>query len=362
MYSVEQMYRATPRQLRLILPDVLQAGKVPYIASSPGEGKSSLVRALFKQFNLYMIDHRLSTSQPEDIGGYPFFPEGSRKAQFRPFDIFPLEGDPIPDGYAGFGLFFDEFSHASFETQNATYKVLLDKMFGQYKAHPLTAMVCAGNMSTDKANVNKLSSALQSRVISYHMQLNFDEFMEDVAIPQNWDPRVLSYLGFNKMKELSNFNPDLVDSQNSYNCPRTWDDLQQIIKGKEVTDYHLPTYAGCISTGSAVSFVQWCKVMAQLDILPAILNDWATAPIPVETEQRWMLTQKLITEVTLKNYAAIGNYVDRLPFELKTIFYRTVLLQKPEIRSHSDFPRLAIQVLTKLAKSATMQPLTKGYA
>ena len=96
----------------------IKVGLVPFIQSSPGIGKSSIVKQIAKEFNLKLIDHRLSTSSPEDLLGLPHFEEG--KAVFSPFrDIFPLEDSSIPEGKDGFLLFFDEFNSAPRSIQAA---------------------------------------------------------------------------------------------------------------------------------------------------------------------------------------------------------------------------------------------------
>ena len=47
--------------------DVISAGLVPFIASSPGIGKSSLAKEIAEDFNLHMIDIRLSQCDPTEI-------------------------------------------------------------------------------------------------------------------------------------------------------------------------------------------------------------------------------------------------------------------------------------------------------
>ena len=47
--------------------DVLKVGLVPFIASSPGCGKSDIVRSIAKEFGLFLIDLRLASKDPTDI-------------------------------------------------------------------------------------------------------------------------------------------------------------------------------------------------------------------------------------------------------------------------------------------------------
>ena len=163
------LYRCKPRKLRELMIDVIEAGLVPYVTSSPGMGKSAITHSVAAEFNLKMIDHRLTTSTPEDMTGLPRFNEHG-EATFAPFaELFPLDYTPLPDGKDGWMLFLDEFSSAPKSIQAPAYKLILDRMTGQKKLNSNVAIVAAGNLANDRAIVNPISTALQSRMV--HLEL-----------------------------------------------------------------------------------------------------------------------------------------------------------------------------------------------
>ena len=90
--------------LREALIDVLQVNLVPFITGSPGIGKSSIIKSIADEFNLELIDFRLTTAEPVDLQGMPNFTQDG-KAYYAPFDVFPLETDPLPKGKDGWILF-----------------------------------------------------------------------------------------------------------------------------------------------------------------------------------------------------------------------------------------------------------------
>lgn len=49
------------------LVKTLEANLVPFITSSPGMGKSALVKQLAASFNMELIDIRLSMLEPSDL-------------------------------------------------------------------------------------------------------------------------------------------------------------------------------------------------------------------------------------------------------------------------------------------------------
>jgi MoxR-like ATPase len=196
----------------------MRARRVPFIESSPAMGKSAIVHSIAREYGLKLIDHRLSTSAPEDLSGLPKLTNTS--ATFVPFDTFPTEDTPIPPGMQGWLLFLDEFNSASKAVQAAAYKLVLDRMVGLKKLHPNVVIVCAGNLSSDRAIVNPIGTALQSRLIHLTMVLDHTEFMEDVAFAQNWDSRIIAFLSYKK-EFLHDFRPDHDDK--TFCSPRTWE-------------------------------------------------------------------------------------------------------------------------------------------
>ena len=55
------------KQARKYLSQVIMKGLVPFITSSPGVGKSAMVKDIAKEFNLKVVDIRLSMLEPSDI-------------------------------------------------------------------------------------------------------------------------------------------------------------------------------------------------------------------------------------------------------------------------------------------------------
>ena len=135
-------YKCNTRNLKKILAILLDAGLVPFIVSSPGMGKSCVVKSLADDYNLKLIDHRISTSEPTDFSGLPRITDDY--AKMVPFtDIFPLESTQIPQGKNGWILFLDEFNSGTKQTMAASYRPILDHQVGQHGLHFEPARVVA---------------------------------------------------------------------------------------------------------------------------------------------------------------------------------------------------------------------------
>lgn len=334
-------YTCTPRQIRKHVIRCMQAGLVPFIQSSPAMGKSAIVRSIAEEYGLELIDHRLSTSAPEDMSGLPHFSDG--KASFLPFDTFPTENQELPAGKQGWLLFLDEFNSATKMVQAAAYKLVLDKMVGQFKLHPNVVIVCAGNLTTDRAITTAVGTAMQSRLIHLEMDLDLKEFLEDVAFPQRWDSRIIAFLSY-KPSMLHDFKPDHNDK--TFCAPRTWEFMNKLIKGNPISDEDAALYAGAITSGVAVDFIQFTKVYESIPKLNDIVKDAEHTPVPGDSATRYATITHLLEYIEDKNFDPISLYVDRLPSEFRVLFYRGLLIQKPELKKHSAFRR-ALVTLSK---------------
>lgn len=329
------IYRCTPRQVRSHIKDCFYAGLVPFVKSDPGMGKSAIYRSVADELRLKVIDHRISTSSPVDFTGLPRF-DADGKARFSPFaDLFPLEDTEVEPGKDGWLLFLDEFNSGLKPVMAASYKLLLDKMTGQLKLNSRVAIGLAGNLETSKAIVNQIGTALQSRVITIEMIHSFEEWMEDVAGPQNYAHQIIAYLNYKNGVPLMQFDPNHKD--HSFDCPRTWEFMNNLINVAPIDDSRISLYAGTISSGTAVDFVQFCKVYDRLISVDDILADPTGAPVPIETATRWAVISHMAEKVTDKTFGPLSVYANRFDLSFRILFYRMVMMRHPQLRAHPQF-------------------------
>jgi hypothetical protein len=335
--DINDIYRCTPRQIKQFSAETIEAGMVPMTISSPGMGKSSIYHQIAQDYNLELIDHRLSTSSPEDLSGLPTFDDNGglskKRATFLPFDLFPLEDTPVPKGKDGWLLFLDEVNAASKSVQAASYKLVLDKKVGQHNLHPRCAMAMAGNLATDKAIVNPMSTAMVSRLVTFEMQIHFGQFIEDVAIPRSFDERIIAYLHY-KEDHLMDFNPD---REGPFCCPRTWEFMDKHLKTYPVSQDRTAKFAGTITPGVAASFVQFCAVRDQMIDFKTILSDPLGTKVPEDSPGRWMVISHIMDKVDEKTFTAASTYANRFPIQFRVLFFRSAMIRHPELRQHPSF-------------------------
>lgn len=301
----------------------IRAGLVPMIEGSPGIGKSGLVHAIAKQYNLKVIDLRLSQCDPTDLNGFPT--AHGERASYLPMDTFPLEGDEVPEGYTGWLLFLDEITSAPRAVQAAAYKLILDRMVGQRKLNKKLAIVAAGNKLTDGAIVEEMSTALQSRMIHFELEVDSNEWV-DWADENTFDHRITSFIKF-RPDLLYTFKPDHTGK--TYACPRTWEFADKLLKqSSEIPPEDLPLYAGTLSEGVAMEFRVFTQI--KLPSIDSIAEHPTTTPVPQEPSVLFALTGAIAGHTNRDNASRLMQFVERLPIEFQVVTLRAV------VRRHKD--------------------------
>jgi hypothetical protein len=349
----------------------IRAGLVVMMAGDPGIGKSGITHGIASTHNLKLIDIRLAQCDPTDINGFPHFYEKEylnpafthsvgntepkyikkKVATYVPMDIFPLEGDPLPvhtnaDGspvmvddpdnpgtlipkkYDGWLIFFDEFNSANLAVQAASYKLVLDRMVGTHHIHPRAAMVCAGNLATNQAIVNRLSTAMQSRLVHLELQAELEPWVE-WASANKLDHRIISYVQ-SVPKKLHNFKPDHNDK--TFACPRTWEFASKLISKSPGSLKDLTALlAGTISEGVAREFIAYSSIFNDLPTYSEILKDPKGARLKEDPSLLYAISHMIAAHLQTSQIKTIMPYINRLPVE-----FQTITLQNFIVRNKAD--------------------------
>lgn len=261
-----------------LVEDCFKAKRVPNLISSPGVGKSSLIHQIAIAWEYLVVDVRLSTIDPTELNGFPHIWEvdGRKVASYIPMDMFPIKGKVLPTNpatgkpYKGWILFLDEFNAGTLLVQAAAYKIVLDRMVGMYELDDRCVMATAGNLMSDKAIVNRLSTATQSRVI--HLAIKVcNKTWHKWANTHDIDHRVKSFINY-KPELLHHFDPNHDDL--TFPCPRTWEFVSDIMKPYDpIPISKLPLLAGTVGKGAAREYHAFTEVFKELPTIATIVQD-----------------------------------------------------------------------------------------
>ena len=246
-------------------------------------------------------------------------------------ETFPLEGDPIPEGYSGWLLFLDEFNSASIAVQAAAYKTVLDRMVGQKNLHKHVAVVCAGNLETDGAIVNPMSTAMQSRLAHLELVTDVNQWL-DWAYENGIHRFITSYIKF-KPGNLYAFSPDHTDK--TYACSRTWEFANRVLEVAGTDDGDLlPMLAGVLSEGVAREFIGFTKIDNDLPKISQIVQSPNSVRVPDEPSVLFALTGSISHHADKTNLESLITYVKRLPKEFQVVALRETVRRRKELVGH----------------------------
>lgn len=202
-------------------------------------------------------------------------------------------------------------------------------------------MACAGNLSTDRAIVNPLSTAMQSRVIHIEMIPDFDEWLVDVALPQKYDTRVVAYLS-QFPSRLMDFKPDHTDK--TFSCPRTWEFAERIVRGEKDLSEWTTLLAGTITAGIAADFVTFSEVFANIPKIADIMDDPENHFIPRDNATKWAVVTSLLEHVDKKSLAKLAIYANRFDTSFRILFFRSVMVGDQSLRQEPAFAKAMLDL------------------
>lgn len=335
------MANATLSQAKKLVIRALKAGIVPLLRSSPGMGKSALYHEVAEEFNLFHIDLRLAGIDPTGISGFPVFDLEKNIAKFVPLEYFPTDKTPLPSRmvagkmkkYSGWLLTLDEITSAAPATQAACYQLILDRAAGLNKLHDLCFMVAAGNLESDNAIVEDMSTALKSRVMHINITLSVEEFL-DWAYTNKVDNRITSFINWKQLAGLTNFDPN--SSDDTYACSRTWGFLDKLINGQVIAEEEMyPLVCSTIGDAMGAEFNGFCNIYLNLPKISDILKDPENFPMPKGVDVQYALTGALAAATTTTNIGSVIKFIERMGAEMQMITFREIIKRDPKLATGS---------------------------
>jgi hypothetical protein len=122
--------------------------------------------------------------------------------------------------------------------------------------------------------------------------------------------------------------------------------MNRLIQGKEVTENKAALYAGTITSGIAVDFIQFTKVFANLVSVRDILANPETCPISDDNSTKWATICHMMEKLTEQNFEGLATYANRYPLDFRILFFRSVNISHPKMQTHPSYAK-ALRELTR---------------
>ena len=242
-------------QLFPIIRATLEAGISVLLLGPPGVGKSSLAAELSRVMNRTLIDIRLAQKDPAELGGV-YFP--NRETQtlelFPPAWVKRACSEPCL-------VFLDEINAAVTKLhQAAAYQIVLERRIGEFRFHPGTVVLAAGNREEDNAIVTPLSSALCNRFAHFEMRPDTDAWLEWAA-KHGIDENIMAFIRTYGNDVLYKVSEDA----RSFPTPRTWAMASRVMGKIHPRDIKR-AIAACVGASMADQFCKYMEIYRKVDV------------------------------------------------------------------------------------------------
>lgn len=233
--------------------DVLRAGFAAQAAGSmtaswmlhgrPGIGKTEIVTQLAEATGSRLYDLRLTTIEPQDLRGLPYYDHAAKKTVwYRPEDL--------PDGDRPAILFLDELTAAAPNLQPTVYGLLQERRVGNHRLPPSVFILAAGNAVEDGAVAYDMGTALSDRLIHLLVRAEASDWVDRYASPRGLHPAVIAFV---------RTRPDLLETAETairrgetvFATPRSWARVSTILQ--TIPDRRLRNLMVAGTVGEAVA-------------------------------------------------------------------------------------------------------------
>jgi len=269
----------------------------------PGIGKTDIVQQLARETGAVLVDLRLTTIEPQDLRGLPFYDHDARRTiWYRPED---LPDDPNTPAI----LFLDELTAAAPTLQPTVYGLLQERRVGRHQLPDNTFIIAAGNAVEDGALAYEMGTALSDRLIHLSLRANAFDWLTGYAVPNDLHPAVTAFI--RTRPDLLETTEDALRRGQTIACtPRSWARASTImasVPDKVMRDILL---AGTLGETAAAEFI----LIAEDVALSVQATDMLHAT-PVERAALYPaslhgLTALVYALVTLADKATINAVID----------------------------------------------------
>jgi MoxR-like ATPase len=210
----------------------------------PGVGKTQVVQQLADRIGAQLFDLRLTTIEPQDLRGLPYYDHAAKKTLwYRPEDLPDEPGRPAV-------LFLDELTAASPWLQPTVYGLLQERRVGRHRLPDSVFVVAAGNTAEDGAIAYEMGTALSDRLLHLHVQASAADWLDSYAVPRGLHPAVIAFVR-TRADLLETTETALDRGQMIAATPRSWERVSAILHA--VPDRRLRDIMVAGTVGEAVA-------------------------------------------------------------------------------------------------------------
>lgn len=339
MTTQNTMTPIRPAQLIRLLDKLIPARLPLLISSSPGVGKTSIVKQAALAANADCVVMHPVVSDPTDFKGMPWV--NDKGAEFIPFAELAL----LMNAKKLTVAFIDDFGQATPAVQAAAMQLIGARQINGHAISDNVVFVAATNRRTDRAGVQGLLEPVKRRFIT---SVELQTHIKDWSLWANGasvEPVIIAFLNF-RPNLLLDFQPT-ADMTNSPS-PATWHSVStgiQAFNGEVDRDLQIPMFEGSVGKAAAAEFVAFMRIWQDMVSPDVILATPDTAPIPAETSALYACAMAIATKVQKESMGRFCRYLERLIKEGRAEFaalsLQAALARDPKLTNTAGYVRAA---------------------
>lgn len=281
--------------------ETLYHSRIPgFVEGSPGVGKSDIFRQVADKLGIGLVDVRLSQFDSVDLRGALNIIDGRTTWAIPHF---------LPTSGAGI-ILFDEFNSAPRDVQPPAYQIFLDRRLGDWEMPEGWVAMAAGNLLSDRAIVNKTSTAFNNRVVFLELRPHLDDWCR-WAVGADLPPVLIAFIRF-RPELLFTFDPK--STEKAFGSPRSWGrQVAKVLVQNPSPALAQKLFSGAVGQDNASELVGFMQLWQQLPSFEGILRDPRSAPISDDPAVNYAVAARLARGATPKNFGPIVEYVLRMP-------------------------------------------------
>ncbi|MEL6979932.1 MAG: AAA family ATPase [Pseudomonadota bacterium] len=214
----------------------------------PGVGKTQIVETLSREIGARLFDLRLTTIEPQDLRGLPYYDHETKRTKYYPPEDLP--DDPNTPSV----LFLDELTAASPHLQPTVYGLLQERRIG-LKALPASVfIVAAGNTVDDGAIAYEMGTALSDRLIHLQIAVSAADWIDNYAAPKGLHPAVIAFIK-TRADLLETTAEAMARGDMIAATPRSWERVSDILRAAPERRLRAILISGVVGEAIAADFM-----------------------------------------------------------------------------------------------------------
>lgn len=269
----------------------------------PGIGKTEIVQQLAAETGAKLFDLRLTTIEPQDLRGLPFYDHDAQRTVWYPPEDLP--DDPASPAI----LFLDELTAAAPALQPTVYGLLQERRVGQHALPASTFIVAAGNTVEDGAIAYEMGTALSDRLVHLALRAEATDWIESYAVPKGLHPSVTAFI--RTRPDLLDTTEDALRKGQMIACtPRSWARVSTLLRAVPDKALRDTLIAGTVGDAAAAEFILIAEDIAATVQATAMLEVDAKERLEMYPASLHGLTALVYALVTLADAQRIAPVID----------------------------------------------------